>query len=274
MVVRMKTKNFLILILVLAFKASDSAAQASDDSVPTLSVKKNTVASQDSLSIHPSNGMDVQLVFDISGSMSWACAFTPEIYGECKVTSRIDAARSVIGDFVEHSNPSVRLGLRRYGVSGDCTSERIFAPGEARKNFREEIKQYDAEGAREAMGIAIRDAANKDFSGPRNRIRKIVIFSDGGDTCNTDPCGAAIEMKRQYPNLIIDFIGLNVDESNIRKLRCVTAATGGTYYSVKNQSDVRMAISKAMQIQKRTEAKIVSSGADSAVSLPPDRYSH
>ena len=73
------------------------------------------------------------------------------------------------------------------------------------------------------------ETAAREIGGPG----RIVLITDGKESCGRDPCRTARELKGRYPGLVIDV----VDVSGRTGLACVAQATGGRMSATPNLSD-------------------------------------
>ncbi|MFE6222876.1 MULTISPECIES: VWA domain-containing protein [unclassified Streptomyces] len=171
----------------------------------------------------------VELVLDVSGSMR-----AEDIDG----ASRMSAAKQAFNEVLDAVPEEVRLGIRTLGAD---------YPGNDRKRGCKDTRQLypvgplDRTEAKTAVatlaptgwtpiGPALREAA-KDL-GDDAATKRIVLITDGEDTCGIDPCQIAREIADKGVHLVIDTLGLVPDAKTRRQLTCIAEATGGTYTSV------------------------------------------
>jgi Ca-activated chloride channel family protein len=60
----------------------------------------------------------------------------------------------------------------------------------------------------------------------------IVLVADGAETCNLDPCAYAKELLAQRPDIVIDVVGIGVDDKDESALQCISAPSGGGNHRV------------------------------------------
>ena len=71
-----------------------------------------------------------------------------------------------------------------------------------------------------------------------NQYTRLVVVSDGNDTCNGEPIKAVKELKEQYGiNVEVFTIGYSVDSSTKYILQQMAEAGGGEYFNVENDTD-------------------------------------
>lgn len=217
----------------------------------------------------------VELVLDVSGSMRAA-----DIDGR----SRISVAQQSFDDVVDALPEQTQLGIRVLGSTypGNdkavgCRDTRQLAP----------VGPVDRTQAKAAIatlrptgwtpiGLALRAAAHDLGSG--DTTRRIVLITDGEDDCAPpDPCDVARELAAQGTHLVVDTLGLTLDDSVRRQLTCIAGATGGTYTAVQHQgqltSRLQQLVHRADDTYTRTPAQ-VDGGADCATAplLGPGVY--
>ncbi|GAA3048520.1 VWA domain-containing protein [Streptomyces roseofulvus] len=177
----------------------------------------------------------VELVLDVSGSMR-----AKDIDGK----SRMSAAKQAFNEVLDAVPEEVRLGIRTLGAD---------YPGNDRKRGCKDTRQLypvgplDRTEAKTAVatlaptgwtpiGPALTEAA-KDL-GEDGATKRIVLITDGEDTCGVDPCQIAREIAAKGIHLVIDTLGLVPDAKTRQQLTCIAEATGGTYTSVHRTEDL------------------------------------
>ncbi|MEU3400488.1 VWA domain-containing protein [Streptomyces filamentosus] len=177
----------------------------------------------------------VELVLDVSGSMR-----AEDIDGK----SRMSAAKQAFNEVLDAVPEEVRLGIRTLGAD---------YPGNDRKRGCKDTRQLypvgplDRTEAKTAVatlaptgwtpiGPALLGAA--DDLGKDGATKRIVLITDGEDTCDVDPCQIARKIAAEGIHLVIDTLGLVPDAKTRQQLTCIAEATGGTYTSVHRTEDL------------------------------------
>jgi Ca-activated chloride channel family protein len=151
-------------------------------------------------------------------------------------TTRFAAARNAVSGVVDIFPDDGFLALRFYGSQSqatrmDCTDTMLAVPfGPALVN-RAPIKAALAQAhARGVTPIAYSLAqAARDF--PSNSLeRTIILVSDGGESCDGDPCATAALLHTQ--GFVINAVGFMIAGIARAQLRCIAAAAGGKYFDV------------------------------------------
>ncbi|MFF5933886.1 VWA domain-containing protein [Streptomyces sp. NPDC012508] len=179
----------------------------------------------------------VELVLDVSGSMR-----ARDIDGQ----SRMSAAKQAFNEVLDAVPEEVELGIRTLGAD---------YPGQDRKKGCKDTRQLypvgplDRTEAKTAVatlaptgwtpiGPALLGAA-EDLKGDDNATRRIVLITDGEDTCAPlDPCEVARDIAARGIHLTIDTLGLVPNAKIRQQLTCIAEATGGTYTSVRHTEEL------------------------------------
>jgi Ca-activated chloride channel family protein len=217
----------------------------------------------------------VDLVLDVSGSMS-----ARDIDGQ----SRMTAAKQAFDQVLDGVPQGVDLGIRTLGATypgksltlGCKDTKQLYPVGPL---DRDEAKT--AVGTLEPtgwtpIGPALLAAAN-DLSGG-NGSRRIVLISDGEDTCSPpDPCDVAREIAAKDIHLTIDTLGLVPDAKTQAQLSCIAEATGGTYTAVKHRAELSGRVGQLVhRAADPVATPVATSGTDDCSTAPelrPGLYS-
>ena len=138
--------------------------------------------------------VNVELIFDVSGSMSQRVDT-----GQ----TRMEVAKRVLEDVIDAipDRDGINVGLRIYGFRGDnteatrqvsCTSSELFVPvaGVDRASLINEIEALEPIGWSPLAFSLLR--AESDFPAADEDVKNaIVLITDGLDSCGGDPCDAA-----------------------------------------------------------------------------------
>ncbi|MFC4031832.1 VWA domain-containing protein [Streptomyces polygonati] len=216
--------------------------------------------------VAPQPAPKVELVLDVSGSMK-----ARDIDGQ----SRMSAAKQAFDDVLDSVPDDVQLGIRTLGAD---------YPGNNRKTGCKDTRQLypvgplDRPQAKAAVatlqptgwtpiGPALKAAANDVKGG--DGTRRLVLITDGEDTCNINPCDVARDIAAQGIHLVIDTLGLIPDATTRNQLSCIAEATGGTYTTVQHRQQLT---SKVKQLVDRSNdtavAPVAVQGGGSCAEAP------
>lgn len=170
----------------------------------------------------------IELVVDYSGSMdSW-----------------IKLAVKTLRNILPKISPDTNVGLRVFGqdtgqpfisvmFNGCKASSQIVRPAPNNKASVISGLNRTKIGYATPLTYALKRTVYGDFAGiSHNTKKKIVLVTDGGESCNEDPCAFIRSIAAQRKDIIVDVIMVNGSNS----LRCLSDSTGGRYYNINNAS--------------------------------------
>lgn len=179
------------------------------------------------------------LILDSSGSMA---------AGDGTGQSKMEAAKESILRYSEVSSVVYNTGFAVFGNTGDATkagkvrscsdaAEVLLPLGEVdQDNFQGVVDQFEPTGWTPIEG-ALREAG-KTFSGHEDETNRVILVSDGLETCGGDPVAAAEELRRSGVALTIDVVGFGVSGDESEQLRDIAAAGGGEYVDAATGADL------------------------------------
>ena len=183
---------------------------------------------------------DLLLVLDSSGSMK-----EPDRSG----TSKIEAAKQALQSVVDDLPDDARVGMRVYGATvfdksepGACRDSQLVVPiGPVDKAaLSAQIQAYQPYGET-PISYALQQAAAD--LGPDGK-RRILLVSDGEETCASDPCQVARQIHQAGIDLTIDVVGMSVPQQSRRQLECIADAGGGSYCETGSTVEVAACLSR------------------------------
>lgn len=173
---------------------------------------------------------NVLLVLDSSGSMAGT---------DGGGTVKIDAARAALERYVVGTPDTFELGLMVYGHKGNnepegrdvsCDGIEVFAPlGELDVDSVDDtLQQFEPTGWTPLAESL--DRAAEVFAGREGDANRIVMVTDGVETCDGDAVAAARRLARSDIGVVVDVVGFDIDDTaQERALERVAEITGGTY---------------------------------------------
>lgn len=180
--------------------------------------------------VQPAN--EAEIIIDSSESMR------DYAYG----MKKIDVAKEFVSFFLAHVS-TMKVGLRAYGSqyktsdSRTCSDSIILSPIASIDSASKQSIIAKANGLQPlgltAMGRALSDSISDFRQGESNLV---VLVSDGRETCGTDPCALAGELRNK--GIRVYAIGFDIDELGRTQLRCVAEQTGGRYFDAQNYEDL------------------------------------
>lgn len=220
----------------------------------------------------PELAPDLVLVFDASGSMGWPVDMTDE--QARRVGARPDAVQIVTGIAgAVLGVPIPRIGGNRPDFPVE--RQRVTAAKRAAHSLVERLPSdvdtglvllqscpaadpagFYSPGQRGALlsgidhiepvsGTPLADGIRKaaDMVDGVDKPASIVVLSDGGESCNADPCLVAAQIARQKPLLKINVVDIQDNGAS----RCLAQATGGQVFPARNAAEVAQSLERAAQ---------------------------
>ena len=186
------------------------------------------------------------ILLDASVSMMEPFGETP------KYLLAINEAKKVLSTYDRNK----AIGLRTIGISienamdfltGDtesfCKATRLVSPI-TENNISEINSKLDLVFplGTTPLTYALQQSINNDFS--LNSYKHIILITDGGESCNADPCSYIRRIMSSRRDIKIDVIAIGVSDNEFNELNCLTQATSGEIYNIKTPIDLSSALNK------------------------------
>ncbi|MCH2069659.1 MAG: VWA domain-containing protein [Shimia sp.] len=180
---------------------------------------------------------NVMIVFDASGSM-WG-----QIDGETKIEIARDAFANAQSVWDEAGQ---NIGLIAYGHrrKGDCQDIEMMVAvgGNNGAAVADQIQSLRPKG-KTPLTDAIRLAAAE--LRYREEAATVLLFSDGIETCNADPCSLATELEDDGIDFTAHVIGFGLGSDTDRtELQCIADNTGGRFIEAQDAAGLQEAFTK------------------------------
>lgn len=179
---------------------------------------------------------DAILILDASKSM----------WGRVQGKTKVEIARAVVGDLLTQIPDDRRLGFVAYGHrrASDCHDIEEIAPvGADRAQIRSSLAALAFKG-KTPLTEAVRFAADK-LQYTKSKAT-VILVSDGIESCHADPCAAAAALEKAGVDLTVHVIGFGIKKGEIKGLKCLADATGGTYFSAGNAAELTRALQQTV----------------------------
>lgn len=182
---------------------------------------------------------NVLLVLDSSGSMA---------ADDGSGTIKIDAARAALERYAFGVPPNYRLGLEVFGHRGSneesgkaesCAGIDIVSPLGSlnRDNAAAALNQFQPTGYT-PIAAALTRAAEA-FAGTEGAGNRVILVTDGIETCEGDPVAAAAALKQAGIAVTVDVVGFDVEgDADREALQRIAEATGGTYTNARDAAEL------------------------------------
>ena len=194
---------------------------------------------------------NVMLILDASGSMAG-----PDGAGGVKMS----AARDALERYVVGTPDTTNLGLMVYGHHGDnsdagkaasCAGIDVLAglgeldPGNAAKVLR----RFEPTGWT-PIADALAGAADA-FAGRSGEDNRVVLVTDGVETCDGDPVAAARALSGSGIAVTVDVVGFDIaDSAEEAALREIADVTGGSYATARDAAQLDAYIDELLDEQQ------------------------
>ncbi|MBW3654130.1 MAG: VWA domain-containing protein, partial [Actinobacteria bacterium] len=174
------------------------------------------------------------LILDSSGSMAGSA-------GGGK--TKLEAAKRALRRYVAGTPDSLALGFMVYGHKGSndpagkaqsCRAVELLDPigKAASKRFDRTLKRFKPTGYT-PLGAALREARAA-FEGKEDGINRIILVTDGIETCGGNPVAEARKLKQAGIKVTTDVVGFDVAKpAEAKRLRAIAEASGGEYTDVR-----------------------------------------
>lgn len=203
-----------------------------------------------------SEPQNVLIILDCSYSMD------DEING----VKKIDIARQQINNVLKELPNDVNLGLRVYGHKtsflgiNDCKETELLVPvtSNTRNSISSCMKNLCAVGWT-PITYSMEQAVANDFVGISGQ-KRIILVSDGMETCGGSPCEFAVDLMKREKDFTIDVIGFDIasEPEAISQLKCVALATHGKFYTANNSSEFTESLKNSLRIKTKVQGEILS----------------
>jgi len=194
--------------------------------------------------------INVLFILDSSGSMA----------GNVAGGQKMAIAKEAMKRYIDQLPETIKAGLMVYGHKGSnnttdkaasCAGiELLYSIQTVDKTqFKAKIDSFSPTG-----WTPIADSFNQAkaaFSNMEGDINKIVLISDGIETCGGQPCNIAKELNESGIEALIDVIGFDVDQTAKNQLQCIAQSTGGTYFNAKTAQEFNDIINKLGEESKK-----------------------
>lgn len=201
---------------------------------------------------------NIVVVFDASGSMN------ETLNGEKK----IDIAKRSVGAYIDTLASDVNLSLLVYGhvgsnstadktISCDTVDEQYYLGPVNTAVVKGKVNTLPAKGWT-PISKAL-DKANTILASHAGEDNRIILVSDGMETCGGDPIAVAQKIKAAKGR--VDVIGFDVTGATAVQLEKISVEGGGGYVSVKSGNDFSVIINNGT-LETITPGATVNIGAD------------
>jgi Mg-chelatase subunit ChlD len=181
------------------------------------------------------------LILDSSGSMA-------TVDGSSAGQTKMEAAKEALLRYAGPSSVVYETGFAVFGHTGDSTragkaescreAAEVLSPlGRVDPDtFGATLERFEPTGWTPIEG-ALRES-EKAFAGKEGQENRIILVSDGIETCGGDPVAAAERLHRSGIEVTIDVVGFGVPDDEAEQLRDIATAGGGEYHHARTGADL------------------------------------
>lgn len=188
---------------------------------------------------------EILILFDSTASMLENFGDNPKYITAVKETKQI----------LKTIQPSKPFGLRIIGINMEnaldflvntdsfCTATKLIEPIKYNNidNINEKLDLLFPLGTT-PLTYSLDKAINNDFS--QYSQKHIILITDGGESCNADPCGYIQNIMRTRSDIKIDIIAIGVSGNDLNQLNCLTNYTSGTFINVSTPDELKFALNR------------------------------
>jgi hypothetical protein len=202
---------------------------------------------------------NILLILDCSGSMSETMG------GRVK----INAAKDVINKVLTQIPNDRNVGLRVYGHKNDllksivgfsdCKASELLVPIgiNNRSRISQALSRLNPVGMT-PICYSLDQSVKFDFTGMPGK-KRIILVSDGMETCNGSPCNFAVDLVKRNPDVTIDVIGLDLasNPSAQKHLKCAALVTHGKFYTADSPDEFLKSLQRSFGVSKDVQGVIL-----------------
>ena len=266
----MKKLIKIFLIFILVFLLSNESKSAPNYSFTTNTSNINSPQSsinQSSVNVYTPNDYVqnrvvnveqkeyIEFVIDYSNSMKpWInqakktiLEILPQISSSTYVGMRVfghKISNSTLASNNLFKNVAHSLKSTVGGLNDRCyATEQIVSLKKVNISYLVNAMNNTQIGSATPLTFALQQAAYTDF-GNKNLAtkKKLILITDGGETCGGDPCAFVRRLVRDRNDIQIDVIMIN----GLNNLKCLSEYTNGNFYRVNSMSGFDSALKNAV----------------------------
>ena len=176
---------------------------------------------------------NVLFVYDSSNSM----------WGHIDGRPKVELAKETLNDVITNLPPTAKLGLMAFGHrrKGDCSDIELISPigTQNADQIKATVNKLQPIGIT-PLSAALSQAADA-FKGI-NSAKMIVLITDGGEECQSNPCETAHKLAMSGLVVRVNVVGINVSTKDREELQCIAKEGTGRFFEVKDKPSLFKAI--------------------------------
>lgn len=159
----------------------------------------------------------------------------------------------------------VRIGLRVFGpdetyqsvmagnvhTNHDCSATYLKVPINSNNTFKinAKLSEYTHPFGQTPIELSLKQAIEQDFS-RTSSIKRVLLITDGTDTCGGNPCKYISQISAYRKNIIIDVVSIADTNGQYGDLSCLPKLTGGTYHIVKTSKEIASSFKESLKVEE------------------------
>jgi Ca-activated chloride channel family protein len=194
------------------------------------------------------------VILDASGSM----------WGQIDGKPKQEIARQSLRAALQSAPADAEIGFMAYGhrEKDSCQDIELVVPpatgtAAAITTAADKLKFL----GKTPLTSAVKQAAD-DLRGSAGGPAKIVLITDGVESCKGDPCALGKELKESGSGPVVDVVGFGLDADEGRQVACLAEETGGKYLQATDAEGLKKALAESV-------AKPAASGPAQAAQQKP-----
>ncbi|MBQ7450119.1 VWA domain-containing protein [bacterium] len=177
---------------------------------------------------------------------------------------KIEVALRALYEILPKIPKSAQIGLRIYGHRGGvtpidaCMASKLVVPIDA-NNFKKIYRELEriAPIGMTPITYSIKQSLKNDF-GLWQGKKRIIVLTDGGETCDESPCSYALKIIQERNDVQIDVIAFSVNDINaMDQLKCAALVTNGKFYNADTYANLVNSLNDSFKTEKSVEGVII-----------------
>lgn len=235
-------KFFLTLFIIIGLSSAVLAATYKISPNTSTTTQKVNIYSIDTNYKAEDNFPVIEIIADYSGSLG----------------KHINNVREKIAEVTSAMSPDTQLGLRVAGIdsNNNCqTSTELVLPVNTHSTdeISRALYKHNAVAPVEPLTLSLELAVYNDlYRFSSKQKKKIILITDGHETCPADPCGLIRRIMSSRNDIVVDVIITPKGMDN--NFRCLADVTGGKVYKTQEKSVIKMNGKKLLEHDPVLEA--------------------
>lgn len=139
----------------------------------------------------------------------------------------------------------------------DCNATYLRAPIKSNniQNIKDRLSEYSNPFGQTPIELSLRQAIENDFS-KSNSLKRIILVTDGTDTCGGNPCRYIKSVVSKRKDIVINVISIADSNGNYGNLSCLPKITKGNYNIVRSSDEILSSFNSALRVEELLKVKV------------------